>query len=336
MKDIPIRQIDWATGGNPAVLSFLDKQLRPDAGFSLRDEYPSLFHRAPGGESLYLDGDGDVVAHAAFLTRIFRHPDYEMKIGLIGSVVTAPKLRGRGFGSLLVTRALDELRRRGSVVALLWSEKNDFYGPLGFHRAGRECDFRFPAQLQPEGPEPVAFEPARHARGLWECYRRHTAGLDRSQAELEKLCAIPRSRIFVTEREGKVTSYLAIQKGADFENYIHEWGGEISELRRNIAWVQTRYFPLAELTLISPAYYDRQSFQDMARLQWDGVLGLIKVLDPTALISVYREFLRKHSLALPWDEPPRDEAELLRVIFGDASPPAHPVLPFFLWGFDSV
>lgn len=336
MADFPISHVQWATGGNPGLLNFLDRQLRPDAGYSLKDEYPSLFLRAPGGESFYIDGDDGPAAHVAFLVREFKHPDYQMRIGLIGSVVTAPKYRGRGLGTLLVTKAMEELRRRGSVIALLWSDKTDFYGPLGFHRAGREFDFRFPTSLEAKGTEPVAFNAERHAKGLWECYRSHSAGIDRSREELEKLCSIPKSRIFVTERGSSVTSYIAIQKGADFENYIHEWGGDMGELLRNIAWVQTREFPKAELTLICPAYYDAASFRNLARLHWDGVLGLIKILDLPALIEIYKTYLKKQRLDLPWSEPPRDELAGLRAIFGDASPLTHPVLPFFLWGFDSV
>lgn len=345
-----IQRVYWADGEKETyLLDFLDSQLRPGAGYSIRDEYPSVFRAQPGGESLFIEQKGEVVSHVAFLAREYRHPLFQMKTGLLGSIVTDPRFRGHGYATRLIKDSLDELRKRGCVIAVLWSDKPEFYEPMGFYRAGRELDLLLdvsPKEIP--GPAPIPFNPAVHSSGLLQWYRQHPGGLDRTQAEQEKLSIIPRSRIYVTERAGKVTSYLAIQKGADFENYIHEWGGEMSELRRNVAWVQGHVFPNTPLVMIAPSYYDLMPLAELATVQKAGVLGLIKILDLGALWKIYSTYLKTLSVPTEWDKkrgvfhvgdeeiPVAREDEVLRLIFGDESSPSHPVLPFFLWGFDSV
>jgi hypothetical protein len=144
---------------------------------------------------------------------------------------------------------------------------------------------------------------------------------------------------------GSVTSYLAVQKGLDFPNYIHEWGGRLETVRNNIARVQRQFYPSQDLTLIAPAAYDLTVIRSLAQRHSVGVLGMMKLLDRGRLRAVYLDYLKSEGERIWLDESwggdgrsvsTKTDSEFLKVVFGDESEPEHPLLPFFLWGFDSI
>lgn len=86
----------------------------------------------------------------------------------------------------------------------------------------------------------------------------------------------------------------------------------------------------------------------MAEEKWDGVLGLIKVLDKNVLLSTYMNYLKTKKIEHVWSRE-RDsilfsesefsivtEADVVQLVFGNESKNTHPTLPVFLWGFDSI
>ena len=331
-----------------ALLSFLNEELRPKASHSIEEEYPSLFGSYPGGESLYVEKNNRVVSHVGHMAREFQHALFRFRFGMLGSVITDHRFRGMGMASSLLREALQELRRKGAILALLWSEHTEFYLPLGFHRAGRETDLRFAPERMPEQTGTVREFETQDLTSLWRLYQRHSLKIDRSLEELRALCRIPRTRIFVTERNGILTSYLAVNKGADFEGYIHEWGGELQDLQRNIAHCQRYLLPEIKLTLIAPASVDLGPVKQIAVEKLDGVVGLMKLLDRPKLMATYLDFLKKSNVPFSWGRerdtlkvngielPVRTDADCLALIFGDPTHSAHPALPFFVWGFDSI
>lgn len=331
------------------IVGFLDQQLRDRAGFSIQDEYPSVFGEYPGGESLFVERNGKVVSHLAYVARDFHHPEFRLKIGLIGSVATAAEYREQGFASTLVRSALTELKSKGCAIALLWSDTPEFYVGFGFERAGRERDFRFSPQAVLEGAtSSVPFDPGRHGHWIWRLYLKHAGRLDRSLEEQKRLFRVPKARVFVTEKDGEVTSYLVIHKGADFANYIHEWGGDLMAVRDNIASTQKQFFAEQPLTLIAPSHYDLAPLRSIASEEWPGVLGLIKVLDRGTVMANYLNHLKKLGRVASWQRdagtlkvdgqlyPVQQESDFIKLVFGNEETPVLPVLPFFLWGFDSI
>ncbi len=330
------------------LVRFLDVQLRPNESHSLKAEYPSVFGEFPGGESLFIESEGQVASHACFLIREFQNEDRRLKVGLIGSVTTGPEFRGRGMAKAVLEETVTELKRQGCVIAVLWSGQPEFYKLLGFHRAGRELDLRFSPSTVPAVESGVfEYDQTKHSHFVWRLYQKHDVRVDRSLEEQKELLRIPKARVFVTEKDGKVTSYVVVNKGADFTDFIHEWGGEPDELRRNVAWVQKRAFPERPLTLIAPYHYRLEALKQIADRTVDGVLGLVKVLDTGKLLALYRNYLRQHAIDAKWegDEKVRfgevvidtstDEG-LLKAVFGGEDAFTHPALPFFLWGFDSI
>lgn len=334
---------------SPSIVRFLDGELRADAGFSVRDEYPAVFGDYPGGHSLFVkNAQGEVVAHVAYLTRVFTHSLYQFKIGLIGSVATAEPYRGHGIASALLREALMQLKSAGCLFAVLWAENPEFYRPLGFERAGREQALRFSAReiVDEDLSEPVfPFDPRRHTEGIWRLYRQHKVTVDRSLQEFKRLCRIPRARIFITANEETPTSYIVIHKGLDFANYIHEWGGKLENVRANIARVQKQILPERDLTLIAPGDYDLKTLRNLAVQTTPGVLGMVRLLDRARLRAVYLDYLKaigaKNWMGEEWggdgrSVPTKTDQEFTRAVLGDDSPSEHPNLPFFLWGMDSI
>jgi predicted GNAT family N-acyltransferase len=64
------------------------------------------------------------------------------RAGKIGRIAVMPGLRGRGFGTLILGRLLDEARRLGIREPHLHAQVQavPFYGKLGFAREGGEFD----------------------------------------------------------------------------------------------------------------------------------------------------------------------------------------------------
>lgn len=332
-KDLPSQ----ASEARP-IFDFLNKELRPKASFSIEKEYPSLFGDVPGGESLFIEREGNIVSHVGTLVREYRYIESRFKVGLIGSVATNFHYRGEGLASLLIKEAVTRLKSQGCVIAILWSDKPEFYSPLGFYRAGQEKDFQFSIESVTESPE-VSREGVSEVEvhKIWRLYQKHAGRVDRSLEEMKALLNIPNTRIFVTVRAGEITSYLVINKGVDFTGYIHEWGGDLPSLAGNIAFCQKNFFKEQKLTLIAPFQGNKESFSQIAEKEWDGSLGLIKILDRSKLIACYREFLAQNKI----DQIKRDftqatDLECIHWIFGKEGENDPSVLPLFLWGFDSI
>lgn len=331
------------------IFQFIESENSKSLSGPVRDEYPSVFRAVPGGESLYIKEGDEIISHVAILDREFQHPLIRMKVGLIGSVITHHNHRGKGLATQLIEQACLELKRRGCVIGLLWSDQVDFYLPLGFHRSGREQDLRFSPKLKMGNPgdvRPMDF--AKDAHFIWRLYQKQNCRLDRSLEEQKKLLKIPNAKVFVTEKEGKLSSYIVINKGSDFTDFIHEWGGEISEVQRNIAYTQSHNYQDKPLTLIAPAEYDISVLKQMAEDKWEGVLGLIKVLDKNLLLSTYMNYLKTKKIEHVWSREKDSilfsesefslvtEGDVVQLVFGTETRHSHPTVPLFLWGFDSI
>lgn len=200
--------------------------LRP-AG-ELAPEYPLVFGEGGAGQLLSLREEGCVVSTCAVIERKLLYPGGETKVGLIGSVVTHPEARGRGYATKVLEYAEETLRELGCDHALLWADDPVFYGRRGYALEGHEVDFlvddgvgAFPAttlNVRPLG--------AGESEVVHSLYSKHEARVERSAAETAKLLTCPGMTVLVAEREGEVVSYLCFGRGADLEGVAHEWGGD--------------------------------------------------------------------------------------------------------------
>lgn len=322
------------------VLQFLNHELRSQSDLKLQDEYPSLFRGLPGGESLFIERENKIASHVGIMKRRYQHASFEMDLGLIGSVATHKDYRGEGLASFLLQESIGRLKKQGCTLALLWSDKPDFYLPLGFYRAGNELDFRI-SIAKAEASQPVCrlLNKEKEIDSIWKLYQQRTAKLERSLAEMTALVNIPRTQVYVTESNGKIDSYIAINKGADFTHYIHEWSGSIEAVKRNIQDCQKRFFPHVSLTLIAPFENKHEEFSKISEQAWKGSLGLVKLLDRTHLIDCFKSFCEKAGTVISdADYSTLNDEELLLAILGrdGTGVGERRFLPLFLWGFDSI
>jgi hypothetical protein len=96
--------------------------------------------------------------------------------------------------------------------------------------------------------------------------------------------------------------------------------------------------------LIAPADYELSALKQISDERWEGVLGLIKVLDRNLLLSTYMNFLKGKQIDHVWSRDKdaiffsesevsiKTESDLIQLVFGDESRKGHPTLPLFLWG----
>lgn len=353
MNSPPRLEFDLCDHPSPAtskVLTYLDAELRSEFDFSLETEYPSVFGEFPGGESLHCSWDGEIVSHVALVARHFIHPSYSLRVGLIGSVVTSEPFRGRGLGRSLIDQALARLKQKGCAIALLWSDRDSFYSKSGFVRAGAERT----AQVSPQptglidGPAMIEFDRQKHLGALWRLYSQKTFRFDRSLEEQRRLVSIPRTRVLVTEVAGRVTAYVAVGKGADFQGYVHEWGGDPLHVGSMLLRLAQELPKDQKLGVIAPAS-EANLFGIPLESSSVATLAWIHVLDPRALRAVYFQMLKTSDVSFRWDsfshslffgsrkvrlETPQDHA--LGILGSGQQPESGPVLPFFVWGWDSI
>jgi GNAT superfamily N-acetyltransferase len=82
-----------------------------------------------------LEDDGRLVAHAGWLTTDARMANGELiEVLGLGGVMLHRRYRGSGVGRLVVTGAMDRMRRQSAVIAMLFCrpERLRFYGDLGW------------------------------------------------------------------------------------------------------------------------------------------------------------------------------------------------------------
>lgn len=322
------------------LFDFLNQSLRKDASFSIEDEYPSLFDPRFGGRSLIEKDQSGIISHAGYLIKNYSHPHFTCRIAMIGSVVTETSYRGRGYASSLVNQAIKKIRDEKVSLIVLWSDQEEFYRKLGFYRVGQEWDFLISeGNLSASSRSCRPINLAADLMGIWSLYLKHDYGLERSLEEMQAYLQIPELKCFVTERDGEIDSYICINKGADFTQVIHEWGGEVQAVCQNIQSCQKKYFANKPLVLISPASNEFSAFEKISMSRKIGHLGLVKVLDRKILIEQYLNWNRFSGEQRQEQEKKLgelDDEKFLKTCFGGGEMINEKPLPFFLWGFDSI
>lgn len=89
-------------------------------------------HTLGGWHALVVEAD-EPVAHAAVVPRMLELDGRRLQTGYVEGVATAPHRRGRGLGSLVMTRLVPVLHARFEVGALGTGE-HGFYARLGWER----------------------------------------------------------------------------------------------------------------------------------------------------------------------------------------------------------
>ena len=175
--------------------------------------------------------DGRVAAGVACLVRQFQTSCGTIPVAGIGRVVTRPEYRGRGFSRVLQRDLIDSLRQADVPLAVLWNDQPNVYHGQGFVSAGWEFHLNLEG-LAPDMDFPAGFS-CRDFRPADSCaaegiYNRHPYRTVRLPGDGEKLYSMPGTRGLVAVGEDDLVAAMVFcGKGANFPEYVLEWGGPL-------------------------------------------------------------------------------------------------------------
>lgn len=205
----------------------------PEASFfsdfpvwDIRHGVPIVRYGIYEGDTLLASASGRIAELAS--------PLLGKKIGIIGAVVTAVESRGKGLASEVVSRVTAELEKQNVTATLLWSAEHSLYSKLDFIPFGKQiriCLRDLVGGIEAANPQ-RGFTP-----GLIESLKRRTGGLLLSERDLPWITSHRHIEWFWTGRNDNPEAYVAIGKGMDLINIVHEWGGKPESLRRLLAYL---------------------------------------------------------------------------------------------------
>jgi predicted acetyltransferase len=350
-------------------VDFLSSNLRPDHKWSIADEYPLAIHDANLNNVRVIKDDKDFLSAAVMKPLIIKSPAGLFKVAAIGSVVTAPEHRNRGFSKQVLDGCLEAGLQHGCDFAILWTNLFEFYRKLGFELAGTEISLSLPKDFKaPENSPQLNFIDSSKVdpEAILRIYSQHTSGAIRTTEDIRKFLKIPNSRVYTAwDAQNKLQAYAVEGKGADFDAYIHEWGGGVSKLLpllQHITKTQGR-----SVTLIAPSSSHNLILQltSLGAKQHSGVLGMIKILNPAQFLMKIKKYIRGMGVEDLVLEPREGQyylgykqqifrtdstTDLTKLIFGPGKASQHPtldpettaafekILPIsmWIWGWDSV
>jgi N-acetylglutamate synthase-like GNAT family acetyltransferase len=207
------------------ALELMESVLRQ--GGELAADYPLVFGAQKRGKIVAVNEADRVLSACALLEQELVQPGGRVRIGMIGSVATAPDARGRGLASAVLERAEKELRVSGCLLSLLWADSPEFYTRRGYSAIGAERDFVLEIELADRLPvtcETRAASESDHGR-LHELYSSQELRVERLRSESAQLYQAPGMKVLVAEAGGRVIGYVCLGRGADLAGVVHEWAG---------------------------------------------------------------------------------------------------------------
>jgi hypothetical protein len=349
----------------PALVDFLNSQLRPNFNWSITSEYPLALTPRNLHNMCILAEEAKLVSHAVLRPIIVKSPRAILKVAAIGSVVTDEAHRGKGHSRQVISECLKQAVAQDCDLAILWTHLHDFYRKLGFELAGIEESYVIEHNFTPLERGLRFMEGSQiSAEALFRLYNQHTVTSYRTAEDIRKYLTIPNSRVHTAwGKDGKLKAYAVEGKGADLKGYVHEWGGLIPDLMALLAHVRTQ--GTTPLTMIVPKHSNnlKAALSEVAQRHNTGFLGMIKILNEESLFAKvqraahslgYKSFLlqKKGDCYQFGSEKDfiefTDVADLVRVLFGPE--PEIPEftqttkqmvqhilpLPLWIWGWDSI
>jgi GNAT superfamily N-acetyltransferase len=212
-------------------LALVNAEIRPSGpGTTALDDFPLAL--GPDNLAWMLaatDGQGRLAGGIATLVRTFTTSCGDIAIGAIGSVVTRADCRGQGLSARLQAAALELLRRQEVPLAALWTDRPEIYAGRGFVPAGWEWHAGLEAAALPAAA-PVGVALRDWAPGdlsaTQHLYEGHRWRTHRREGDASRLYGMPGTRGLVAESGGVVRATVFCGKGADFPDYVTEWGGD--------------------------------------------------------------------------------------------------------------
>lgn len=343
----------------PQLLEFLNKNLRPQADWSISDEYPLVYGSSNRPNLRVLIEDGKVVAHAAIKYHIIKNVLGLFKVAAIGSVVTDSEHRNRGYSQKILSSCLESAARDGADFAILWTDLYDFYRKMGFELAGQELSFVIEQTFETPATDLTFMCSNKVApEAISKLYLQHTVGTIRSLEEIRRHLTIPNSRVYTAwNKQNQICAYAVEGKGADLNGYIHEWSGSVPHLMalfNHVLKDQKR-----PLVVLCPSHSKNLADQlSKVGVMNNGYLGMIRILQHQNLFQKIQRHARSLGITDFICEKVGEEYHvgrgqtvyktsdlkvLTQLLFGPVEKSQNdstlsPILPIpmWIWGWDSV
>ncbi|HRO67236.1 MAG TPA: GNAT family N-acetyltransferase, partial [Pseudobdellovibrionaceae bacterium] len=172
----------------PRVIDFLNSSLREGVSWSISAEYPTALTTSNLHNMRIITEDEKIVSHAVLKPLVVKSPSVIFKVGAIGSVVTDPGHRNQGLSTQILNDCTAEAAKQQCDVAVLWTDKYDFYRRLGFELSGTEISLMIDGDFQASSATPLRFSDENRiaAEAIQRLYNQHTVGSVRSLEEIRR------------------------------------------------------------------------------------------------------------------------------------------------------
>lgn len=230
----------------------LSRWLLPDAAYAIEHTWPQLYRSDGHGDFLAVFEDDVLVSHLAWREVTLHTEAGTCRAALLGSVATAPPLRGRGHATRLLQQAVADCRGRRIDRVLLWAERPELYARIGFHTGDLE-DCLLLARRPPADLHDVRLATVADHPRLYELHLAKPLRVERSPQEMSALLTTPGLTTTVWCRGEQVMAYACCGKGADLQGWWHECGGSDAAVAHLLAG-SMHLLGQTEAPLILPPY----------------------------------------------------------------------------------
>lgn len=165
-------------------------------------------------------------------------------VGLIGAIATRPEYRKQGLAETIVQALVDEADQLSLAATFLWGSDHAYYRKFGFEPFGHQCRFRATdLAITPEiTREQTRFGDELHF-GLSQSILKHLyarrIGLQTTSDD--DWFKEHRNTRWISLEDGnrQLQAFIAIDRGIDLPNIIHEWGGDMAGITKLIGAISS-------------------------------------------------------------------------------------------------
>lgn len=197
-----------------------------------------------------------LVGSASLRYADYVHAGVRRSVAMLGAVVTDPDYQKQGIASELVERLCAEADRRGVQATMLWGSDLKFYSKFGFQPSGQQ----WRASLQPLAQ---VGKPGQDIREGWsprifDFFRERREGVQYTNMDFAWLCQHKNVSWISKWENGNPSAFLAIGRGIDLMNLVHEFSGKEQAVLDLMSFV-ARAVPRSE-QLFHPKHILQYSF----------------------------------------------------------------------------
>jgi predicted N-acetyltransferase YhbS len=286
---------------------------------------------------VFLDEEGNVVAHIGTKDRTITLGDEKFSFTMLGGIAVDEKRRGEGYFQQLLQYVLAK-KRSDSTFFVLWSDKEKLYNKYGFHLCGGQYEFYDSQEensLLKTTYNKLSESEKREIQKIYsESFCKIYLTPDRNKKDWELIEKISSADLYIEKRHSEIISYYFANKGQDLPGIIYEYG-----TYQNLKdWLQTIFkfgkvwtgMPFFETENVQYQFFMAPgNLQLFSRLIANLSKGRVVIRNINQVKQeVYFDF-NEELMALDMDD-------FLRGIFGPGTFEELELPTFFISGLDSI